>query len=230
MRTPRSGGGQREVASALVSLFGAASTLLASGARAAAPPAPLPDVTTAASKIECPKLPPQPTDAELAAARACAGLAVPATPPAVAGSGSATSAGAGGPGVRDHPPSQSSPTDGLHGPYVVQRTQTLGGESISGSACDEARPFVVHFVTPPAEFNTGFAPSTATGQSGQWNYAYNIPRAGESHTAQGTYTLQTDVAAHALHLKMAGSDHVVFKGFDGNMPISYQFDLVATPG
>jgi hypothetical protein len=241
MRTPRSEGGPRKVAGAVVGLLVAASAVLASGARAAAPPGPSPDVATAASTIKCPKLPPQPTEAELAAARACAGLTNSATPPATTGSGGAGAGGSGGsggagsaspggPGALGNPPSQPSLNDVMHGPYVVKQTATLGHESISGSACDEARPFVVHFATPPAVFDTGFAPSTANGQSGQWSYAYNIPRAGESHSAHGTYTLQADAAAHALHLKMTGSDHVTFKGFDGNFPVHYQFDLVATPG
>jgi len=201
--------------------------LPASVARAAMPPAPLPDPASAARALPCPELPPQPTEAELAAARSCAALASPTVPaPGGSGSGSASPGGSGTPNM----PLQPGPKAGLQGPFVVHQTQTLHRESISGSACDEATPFDVHFVTPPATFDTHFVPDATTGQPGQWSYAYTIPRAGESHAAQGTYTLQADVAAHALHLAMTGSDHVVFNGFDGNMPIDYQFDLVATPG
>jgi hypothetical protein len=206
--------------------------MLGSGARAADAPAPSPDaaaaVAVAASAAACPKLPPQPTDAELAAARDCVLLANPATP--APGGGGAGSAGPGGPAAPGNAPSQPGPADKLHGPYVVTQTMSLGRESISGSACDEAQPFDVHFVTRPATFDTRFEPAATPGQPGKWSYAYGIPRAGESHAAQGTFTLQADMAARALHVTMTGSDHVAFKGFDGNMPIDYQFDLVATPG
>ena len=233
MQRRPSGLSPRAVGNALAALWLAAGPMLASGARAADTVAPLPDaaatvVTAATAPAEaCPKLPPQPTDAELAAARACAALANPAMPAPGGGGGSA---GPGGPAAPGTTPSRPGPADRLQGPYVVTQTMSLGRETISGSACDEAQPFDVHFVTRPATFDARFEPATAAGQPGQWHYGYGIPRAGESHAAQGTFTLQADLAARALHVTMTGSDHVVFKGFDGNMPIDYQFDLVATPG
>jgi hypothetical protein len=57
-------------------------------------------------------------------------------------------------------------------------------------------------------------------------YAYSIPRAGESHDAHGTYTLSLAAPDGTLLLSMAVRDHVVFKGFDGTIPLNYSFDLV----
>lgn len=61
---------------------------------------------------------------------------------------------------------------------------------------------------------------------GQVTYAYSIPSAGESHDAKGAYTLAPAGADGALLLSLAVSDHVVFKGFDGNILNKYQFDLL----
>ena len=59
-------------------------------------------------------------------------------------------------------------------------------------------------------------------------YAYSIPSAGESHSATGTYSLSGPDQDGTLHLAMSVSDHVIFKGFDGNIPNRYAFDLTAT--
>jgi hypothetical protein len=217
------------VGKALAALLFALGPMLASGARAANAPAPLPVATTAVDPPVCPPLPPQPTEAELVAARLCV-IAIAPSAPAPGGGGGGGSAGPAGPGSPGTPPPQPGPAGKLQGPYVVKQTQSLHRESISGSACDEAQPFDVHFVTRPATFDTRFAPAATPGQPGKWSYAYGIPRAGESHAAQGTYTLQADLAARALHVTMTGSDRVIFNGFNGDMPIDYQFDLVATPG
>ena len=51
-------------------------------------------------------------------------------------------------------------------------------------------------------------------------------RLAETHDAKGAYTLARSATAGALTLTMVFSDHVVFKGFDGNLPLHYHFDRV----
>ena len=119
------------------------------------------------------------------------------------------------------------PEDGF-GPYTVKQTQTLGGESISGMVCSILKPFTVNYQTPPTPFNTSYVPKDA--QSGTWAYAYNLPKAGETHDATGSYTLSKPDHTGVRTLTMTGSDHVVFKGFDGKVPTRYKFDLVPAVG
>lgn len=121
----------------------------------------------------------------------------------------------------------STPTE-LHttegGPYVVKQIETLGGEVISGFVCSLTRPFNVLSTTPHVTFTFVFVPQDA--QHGNFSYAYSIPKAGESHDAAGTYTISPVDKAGTLQLSLSGSDHVVFKGFDGKMPARYKFNLV----
>ena len=114
-------------------------------------------------------------------------------------------------------------------PFIVRQTETLGGERIAGSVCRLGDSFVVNFVTPRVAFAALFTPGGSP-VAGNVSYAYSIPSAGETHAAQGTYSGKADAAARAVHVSMAVSDHVVFHGFDGNLPNRYNFDLVATPG
>lgn len=127
--------------------------------------------------------------------------------------------------------SETSPTqlpDIQGGPYVVKQIETLGGESISGVVCSVSQPFSVLSVTPHVTFSFYFVPKNA--QQGTVAYAYSISSAGESHDASGTYTLSPVDKAGTLQLSLAVSDHVVFKGFDGNIPNRYKFNLVPSGG
>jgi hypothetical protein len=110
--------------------------------------------------------------------------------------------------------------------YVVKQIETLGGESISGIVCSVTKPFTVLSTTPHVAFNFVFVPQNA--QKGNVSYSYTIESAGESHDASGTYTLATVSKDGTLELSLAVSDHVVFHGFDGNIPNRYKFDLVPT--
>ena len=111
----------------------------------------------------------------------------------------------------------------MGGPYVVKQIETLGGETISGSVCTTARPFSVA-ARQKVAWTFGFAPRTPT--AGSVSYAYSIPSAGETHSAAGTYTISAPDHDGTLHLSLSVSDHVVFKGFDGRIPLRYKFDLV----
>ena len=110
------------------------------------------------------------------------------------------------------------------GTYLVKQIETLGGEVISGAVCNTNKPFDVSYATPKVSFTTHYFPVNSG--KGNWVYAYSIASAGESHDAKGTYTLQTTDKVGVLLLSMSGSDHVVFHGFDGNIPSRYKFDLV----
>ena len=141
------------------------------------------------------------------------------------GSNGGSDGGTGGSNGSDNnggSPTQLAETYG--GPYVVKQIETLGGEVISGIVCSVTKPFSVLSVTPHATFTFYFVPQNA--QHGNVSYAYTIPSAGESHDAKGTYTLNPVDKAGTLQLSMAVSDHVVFKGFDGNIPNRYKFNLV----
>jgi hypothetical protein len=228
------------VATTVAATLVAAVTML--DVRADALPPSIPVLPGGANSIQCPPLPPQPTAADLAAARACAGLTGSATPPTGTGSSGAGAGAAGagggapggGPGAGGSagPVDQNPPQDlldTLPGPFTVHQTQTLGGESISGYTCAKTQAFVVNFATPKVAFATAFIP-TGKGDSGTWTYAYSIQSAGETHSASGSYAVLTDARAHALHLTMTGKDNVAFKGFAGPFPVTYKFDLLSMPG
>ena len=110
------------------------------------------------------------------------------------------------------------------GPYAVEQIISLGGETISGIVCDLTRPFTVNVVAPATPFTFNFLPSSPT--AGSLTYAYNLPKAGESHDATGSYTIASPGTDGKRLLSMKVSDHVVFKGFDGNIPNNYRFNLV----
>lgn len=114
------------------------------------------------------------------------------------------------------------------GPYTVKQTRTLGGESISGLVCSITSPFDVTYNTPHVTFSTSYMPADA--QHGNWTYSYYLPQPNESHDAKGNYTLSQPGDGGVLTLTMTGSDHVVFKGFDGNIPTYYTFNLVPETG
>ena len=114
--------------------------------------------------------------------------------------------------------------DIYNGPYQVKQIQTLGGESISGFVCSLTQPFTVLSITPKVTFTFVFVPQDA--KHGKVTYTYSIPTAGESHNAAGTYTLALIDKAVTQQLSLAVSDHVVFKGFNGNIPLRYKFNLV----
>ena len=138
------------------------------------------------------------------------------------GSGGGSSGGNGsGSSDATATPTPPSPSGG---PYVVKQIQTLGGEVLSGYACKVTQPFNVTAAAPRATFVFNFAP--LDGQHGNVTYQYSISSAGEMHDAAGTYTLSPLGKDGTLQLSLAVSDHVVFKGFDGNIPNHYKFNLV----
>jgi hypothetical protein len=135
--------------------------------------------------------------------------------------------GTGGTGDSNSSSNSSSPTqlpETYARPYVVKQIETLGGEAISGTVCSLTQPFGVLSVTPNVTFTFYFVPQNA--QQGRVSYAYSIPSAGESHDAAGTYSLSPVDKEGTLQLSLSVSDHVVFKGFDGNIPNRYKFNLV----
>jgi hypothetical protein len=135
--------------------------------------------------------------------------------------------GTGGSGDSNSSSDSGSPTQlptTYTGPYVVKQTETLGGEVISGFVCSLTQPFGVLSNTPNVTFTFYFVPQNA--QLGKVSYAYSIPKAGESHDAAGTYSLNQVDKDGTLQLSLSVSDHVVFKGFDGNIPNRYKFNLV----
>ena len=159
----------------------------------------------------------------LVVAAGCAGSNSSPTPSGnqapVAGGGNA---GGGNNGGGAQGPA-ASPTPNAHGPYVVKQTESLGGETISGDVCSTLAAFNVDAATSRVKWTFKFVPTTTDG--GTWKYDYVIAGAGESHDASGNFTLGPAGSDGTLPLSMTGSDHVVFKGFDGQMPVKYAFDL-----
>jgi hypothetical protein len=131
--------------------------------------------------------------------------------------------GGGGNGAATQAPS-ATPSPGAGGPWVVRQTRHLGDETISGQVCSVTAPFNVTSVTSTITFTMAFVPTSPN--QGTYSYAYSFPSLGESHSATGSYTIGPPTANGALSLAMSGSDHVVFNGFDGNIPFNYGFDLV----
>ena len=139
------------------------------------------------------------------------------------GSGNAGSGGTGGSNGGDNGAPAPLP-DIQSRPYVVKQIETLGGEVISGAVCNLTQPFSVLSVTPKVSFSFVFVPQNSG--SGKVSYSYSIQSAGETHDAAGTYKVSSVDNAGTLQVSLVVSDHVVFKGFDGNLPVSYKFDLV----
>jgi hypothetical protein len=113
-----------------------------------------------------------------------------------------------------------------NGAFTVKQIETLGGETISGTVCDLTKPFAVPAVAPRASWTFLFVPNSAT--QGTVTYSYSIPSAGETHNASGTYKIGPPAGDGTLQLSLTVSDHVTFKGFDGNIPEQYKFGLVPT--
>ncbi len=158
-----------------------------------------------------------------------------------AGSGSSGAGGSGGSGsgsgsgsgnivistpVPTQPPTPLPSPDIQSVQYAVQQIESLGHETISGAVCDLTKPFFVNATAPKVSWTFNFVPKAAN--NGSLTYAYNIPSAGETHDATGSYTISQPGVDGVLNLSMTGSDHVVFKGFDGNIPFRYKFNLVPT--
>ena len=142
------------------------------------------------------------------------------------GSSGGTGANSGGTGGNSGGSNDNSPTqlpDITTRPYLVKQIETLGGEVISGVVCSLTKPFSVLSVTPHVTFSFYFVPQNT--QKGTVSYAYTIASAGESHDATGTYAINQVQDDGTLQLSMSVSDHVVFKGFDGNIPNQYKFNL-----
>lgn len=116
------------------------------------------------------------------------------------------------------------------GTYGVRQTQTLGGETISGTVCDIARSFTVHASTSKVAWTFAFVPSHAAARAGTvtgtFSYAYQVPGAGESHIGSGTYRISAAAAKGTRTVSLAGRDRVVFHGFNGPIPVRYSFALV----
>jgi len=120
------------------------------------------------------------------------------------------------------------------GPYSVRQTMTQGHITLHSppeGVCvnklwrvPASAPEVpsILFVFDPHGVYPGINGNT-------FGYAYNIPRAGESHQAQGSYKLTSNTDG-SLKVSLTARDHVVFKGFDGMMPVQFTFDLVPMSG
>ena len=136
--------------------------------------------------------------------------------------------GTGGSNGGEQDSSEVTPTQPITlpsgGPYVVKQIETLGGEVISGTVCSLTQPFSVLSATPHVTFTFNFVPQDV--QRGKVTYTYDISSAGEAHDAAGTYTLSPVGTDGTLQLSLTVSDHVVFKGFDGNILNRYKLNLV----
>jgi hypothetical protein len=142
--------------------------------------------------------------------------------------GSGSSGGGGGGSSGDSAGSGTTNGADVGGHYLVKQIETLGGEAISGNVCSLTAPFSVNAQTPKVAWVFVFIPQNAA--RGSVTYSYSIPSAGEAHTASGTYALNRASADGTLLLSLTVSDHVTFKGFDGNIPLQYKFDLVPVTG
>jgi len=101
------------------------------------------------------------------------------------------------------------------------------GEKVDGVVCAIDKPFVVRMETRPATFDIMFEPADKA--HGAWTYAYDIPRAGETHKANGEHTVTPAAADGTRSLTIDGKDFVAFKGFAGPMPMHYVMGLTPIP-
>ncbi|HUO67080.1 MAG TPA: hypothetical protein VMV37_06065 [Gammaproteobacteria bacterium] len=138
--------------------------------------------------------------------------AIPAGGAAGPGSGGGGGGGSGG-----------AAASATMGPYRIVKVMNLGGEMVDGVVCGIDQAFVVRMQTRPATFDIKFEPADKA--HGMWTYAYDIPRAGESHKASGDYTMSPPAADGSRSLTIDGKDFVTFKGFAGPMPMHYVFGL-----
>ncbi len=229
----------------LVAVLAVAIAAIALATRAPGPPSP--STSPGATSVALASASPCPTPAAsggvpASAAAACAAPVAGAGGGAVGGGaaggggngGGAAGGGSGGAGASpvatDQPSPTASPTllADVGGPYLVKQIETLGGEAISGIVCSTAQPFAVAAHTSKVAWTFLFVPLDRA--HGAVSYAYSIPSAGESHTATGTYSIGAAAVATTLEVSFTVSDHVVFRGFDGNIPERYKFDLVPQSG
>lgn len=133
------------------------------------------------------------------------------------GAGGGAGGGSGGAAARE-----------TRGPYHIVKVMNLGGEMVDGVVCGIGQPFVVRMQTRPATFDIKLEP--ADNAHGTWTYAYDIPRAGESHKASGEYTMSPQAADGSRSLTIDGKDYVTFRGFAGPMPMHYVFGLIPIAG
>jgi hypothetical protein len=191
--------------------FAAATVLIVASAPAAAQLV----VEPTAEHKPCPK------DAETSDdKRPCAESTAEGASPAISGVGAGAGSGGGGGGG-------AAARENV-GPYHVVKVKNLGGEMVDGVVCAIDGPFVVHMQTRPATFDIKFEPADKA--RGMWTYAYDIPRAGESHKASGEYTMSPPAADGSRSLSIDGKDFVTFKGFAGPMPMQYVFGLSPISG
>jgi len=138
-----------------------------------------------------------------------------------AGGGSSNPGGGQGSGGGSTQP--GGPTEEYLGPYHAVKVMNLGGETLDGTVCAINQPFVVSMATPKITFDIQFVPTDKT--QGTWTYAYNFADLGETHNASGSYTISVPAGDGTRSLTIDGSDHVVFHGFDGSIPMHYVIGL-----
>jgi hypothetical protein len=155
----------------------------------------------------------------------CGDSAESASPGAIGAVGGSAAPGSGGGGGGG---SEGAAARESLGPYRIVKVVNRGGEMVDGVVCAIDRPFVVHMQTRPATFDIKFEPTDKA--SGMWTYAYDIPRAGESHKASGEHTVSAPAADGSRSLTIDGKDFVTFKGFAGPMPMQYVFGLAPITG
>jgi hypothetical protein len=140
------------------------------------------------------------------------------------GAGGGNSApGGGGQGDGGGSTQPGGPAEEYVGPYHAVKVMDLGGETLDGTVCTINQLFVVSMATPKINFDIQFVPTDKT--QGTWTYAYNFPDLGETHDASGGYTISAPAADGTRSLTIDGSDHVVFNGFDGSIPMHYIIGL-----
>jgi hypothetical protein len=166
----------------------------------------------------CPTAPANPADPKKPCV-APGNAAGPATPAVPTGEPRAGSSGGGGGGSGQ----TSAPAEVL-GPYRVVKVMDRAGEAVEGLVCAIDRPFVVHMQTRPATFDIKFEPTDKA--RGMWTYAYDIPRAGESHRAMGDHIVSPPAADGTRSLTIDGPDFVTFHGFAGPFQMHYVMGLV----
>ena len=140
-------------------------------------------------------------------------------PGAPAGAGGGAGGGAAGGGSQQNP---NAPPEVL-GPYRVVKVMDRAGEVVDRIVCSIAEPFVVHMQTRPATFDIKFEPADKS--RGTWTYAYDIPRAGESHRAHGEHVVSAAAADGTRSLTIDGPDFVTFRGFAGPIEMHYVMGL-----
>jgi hypothetical protein len=94
----------------------------------------------------------------------------------------------------------------------------------AGGVCID-RAFQIPTHNPSMSMLAMFDPTNGNA----FSYSYSVADLGESHDAQGTYTL-TPHPDGSITVSASARDHVVFNGFDGTITTRYAFDLVPMDG